>query len=113
MTTELKQQILPEIFSRVTALAYSDVPDMESIPKIFELITAIAAGSENYAAAKPKAHPVEMLTIKECKELVQGVSEHTIRKLAKQGKIKSVRAGEGKRGKILISKDSFLDYFQK
>lgn len=113
MTTELKRQILPEIFSRVAALAYDDMPDKENLPKIFELITAIVSDNDNFASAKPENHPVEMLTIRECTEVIHGLSEHTIRKLVAQGKIKSVRAGEGKRGKILISKDSLLDYFQK
>ena len=44
--------------------------------------------------------PVEMLTIKECTEVIQE-------------KVKSVRTGEGKRGKILVNKADLVAYFQK
>ena len=57
--------------------------------------------------------PVEMLTIKECTEVIQGLSEHTVRQLVAQEKVKSVRTGEGKRGKILVNKADLVDYFQK
>lgn len=110
MTTEVKQQMLPEIFSLVTAIAYGNPQDRAKLPRIFELITALAADNSEFAV-NPEKQPVEMLTIKECAQLVQGVSEHTIRKLAKQDKIKYVRAGEGKRGKMLINKDSMVEYF--
>lgn len=55
---------------------------------------------------------VEMLTIKECTEVVQGLSEHTVRQLVAQGKVKSVRTGEGKRGKIFVNKADLVNYFQ-
>ena len=57
-----------------------------------------------------KDKPLEMLTIKECAELVNGLSEHTVRQLVAQGKIAYVRAGSGVRGKILVSKASLLKY---
>ncbi len=56
--------------------------------------------------------PVEMLTIKECARLIKGVSEYTVRRLVSQNKIPYVRAGQGKRGKILIPKNEFLNYFK-
>lgn len=59
------------------------------------------------------AEPVEMLTIKECTQAVSGLSEHTVRLLVKQGKVKSVRTGEGRNGKILVNKADLLAYFQK
>ena len=52
-----------------------------------------------------------MLTIKECANAVHGVSEHSIRQIVAQGKVKSVRTGEGKRGKILVNKADLLAYF--
>ena len=55
---------------------------------------------------------VEMLTIKECTETVKGISEHTIRQLVAQNKIPSIRTGQGKRGKILISKSALLDFLR-
>lgn len=53
---------------------------------------------------------VEMLTVKECVQAVQGLSEHTIRQLVAQKKIPFIRTGQGKRGKILINKQGLLDY---
>ena len=52
----------------------------------------------------------EMLTIKECAALVSGLTEHTVRMLVKQGKVRYIRCGQGTRGKILVSKDSLLKY---
>lgn len=54
--------------------------------------------------------PIEMLTIKECTEVVKGISEHTVRQLVAQEKIAFVRTGQGDRGKILVSKRSLLEY---
>ncbi len=54
--------------------------------------------------------PLEMLTVKECAALVDGLSEHTVRQLCAQDKIAHVRAGAGRNGKILISKVSLLKY---
>ena len=65
-------------------------------------------------ASKPVKAPVQsvkMLTIKECTELIEGISEHSIRMLIAQGKIKAFRTGEGVRGKYLINKESLLSYF--
>lgn len=52
-----------------------------------------------------------MLTIKESAALVTGLSEHTVRQLVKQCKVKSVRTGEGRNGKILVNKADLIDYF--
>lgn len=60
-------------------------------------------------AESPDA-PIEMLTIKECTEVVKGISEHTVRQLVAQEKIAFVRTGHGDRGKILVSKRSLLEY---
>ena len=54
---------------------------------------------------------LEMLTIKECTQVIKGISEHTIRLLVNQNKIPCIRTGEGKRGKILVSKDALMKYF--
>ena len=61
-------------------------------------------------AQATQSDTVEMLTIKECSEIAKGLSEHTIRQLAIQGKIPSVRTGRGKNGKILISREALLRY---
>jgi len=54
--------------------------------------------------------PLEMLTVKECVALVDGLSEHTVRQLCAQDKNSHVRAGAGRNGKILVSKVSLLKY---
>lgn len=53
---------------------------------------------------------IKMLSIKECLELVEGLTEYTLRQLLIQKKVKCIRAGEGKRGKFLINLDSLLSY---
>ena len=58
-----------------------------------------------------KKAPTEMITIKECTKVVQGVSEHSIRQIVAKGKVKSVRTGKGKNGKILVNKADLLAYF--
>ena len=55
---------------------------------------------------------VEMLTIKECTQAVKGLSEHTVRQLVAQNKVKYIRTGQGKRGKILINKEELLKVFE-
>ncbi len=83
-----------------------------------ELIAQIAAllneviEVEEQAAKVISSHPkpVEMLTIKECSEAVKGLSEHTVRQLVAQDKIPYIRTGQGKRGKILISRAVLLEY---
>lgn len=86
----------------------------EIVDNILELLIQLTEGSENVPPAAQQANkPVEMLTIKECAEVIQGLSEHTVRQLVAQGKVKSVRTGEGKRGKILVNKADLIAYFQK
>ena len=63
------------------------------------------------AVAETKTKPVEMLTIKECTEVVRGLSEHTVRQLVAQGKVKYIRTGQGKRGKILVNKEDLVHLF--
>ena len=54
--------------------------------------------------------PIEMLTIKECAVRYSGLSEYTVRNLVRQGKVKSVRAGTGGRGKYLVNSESLYSY---
>lgn len=87
------------------------------IDNIFEELIALQesidgdAVSGSVKAKDPTPEKVEMLTIKESAELIGGLSEHTVRQLVAQGKVKSVRTGEGKRGKILVNKADLLMYF--
>ena len=55
---------------------------------------------------------MEMLSIKECSELVKGLSKHSIRQLILRGKIPYFRTGQGRNGKILISKSALLNYLE-
>ena len=83
----------------------------ELMSKIVTLLNELIDVEEKPSMKIPQADKkVEMLTIKECTELVKGLSEHTVRQLVKQDKIPYVRAGQGKCGKILINKTDLLDY---
>ena len=85
-----------------------------------QIISQIAQLIEQLIEAQPsepapqsiieKDKPLEMLTVKECAELVTGLSEHTVRQLVAQKKVAYVRAGSGVRGKIMVSKASLLNY---
>ena len=80
----------------------------EIIDRILDLLSELV--DDTPAKKQPETKPVEMLTIKECTKAVRGISEHTVRKLVAQGRVRCIRTGEGERGKILISKQSLLDY---
>lgn len=67
--------------------------------------------TDEEAVAETKAKSVEMLTIKECTEVVRGLSEHTVRQLVAQGKVKYIRTGQGKHGKILVNKEDPVHLF--
>lgn len=59
------------------------------VDNILELLIQLTEDGENSVQQTPTAstaNKVEMLTIKESAALISGLSEHTIRKLVKQGK---------------------------
>lgn len=86
----------------------------EIVENILELLIQLAEDDNNTTKIPPQTNkPVEMLTIKECAEVIQGLSEHTVRQLVAQDKVKHIRTGEGKRGKILVNKTDLIAYFQK
>ena len=73
---------------------------------------SIVVNEENQKAQTydvPK-QPLEMLTVKECSQVISGLSEHTVRQWISQGLIPYIRTGQGKRGKILISKSVLLKF---
>ena len=80
----------------------------EVIDRILDLLTELVDDAP--AEKQEETKPMEMLTVKECTEAVKDISEHTIRKLVAQGRVRYIRTGEGERGKILVSKQSLLDY---
>ena len=84
------------------------------IDNIMELLIQLTdedGVSASQTEDKP-ANTVEMLTLKECTEAVHGLSEHTVRKLVTQGKVKYLRTGESKRGKILVNKADLIRLMQ-
>lgn len=85
----------------------------EIIMQISALLAQLIDTPETPPEPKTEAaeKPIEMLTIKECTDVVKGLSEHTVRQLVAQDKIPYIRTGQGKRGKILISKTALLTYF--
>ena len=83
--------------------------DIEQAVKTEQITQAIPAAQQSEATDKP----MEMLTIKECTELVKGLSSNTIRKLIARGELDYVRAGCGNNGKILISKANLIALFSK
>lgn len=91
MTLKDKQNLLSQLTAFINNLSVEDVAE---------------------APAEPKAaEKIELLTIKECSQLIDGLTEGTVRQLVTQNKIPSIRSGAGKRGKILVSKTALLKYF--
>ena len=83
---------------------------INQITDMLDKLIDVDAESPSVPAEPPMEKPMEMLTIKECAALVDGLSEHTVRMLCTQDKIAHVRAGAGRNGKILVSKVSLLKY---
>lgn len=80
----------------------------ERIQKVLTwLDSSVPKENDNF---KANDDTIEMLTIKECAQVVHGLTEHTIRQLVAQNKIPYIRTGQGKRGKILINKKALLNY---
>ena len=79
------------------------------VSEIIELVEQLA--DEQEFPVQPEELAVELLTIKECTEVIRGLSVHTVRQLIAQGKLPIVRTGQGKRGKILVNKADLLAYF--
>ena len=84
----------------------------EIMAQIVALLSQLIDKNTNVTTENKSSAPVEMLTIKECTQAVSGLSEHTVRQLVAQKKIPYIRTGQGKRGKILISKAALLEYLK-
>ena len=85
----------------------------ELITQIAQLLKQLIEAETPEPASQPiplAEEPVEMLSVKECAALVDGLAESTVRELVAQDKVAHVRAGAGRNGKILISKASLLKY---
>jgi len=75
---------------------------------------SILLNSLNESETEPKEtkqEKVEMLTIRECSEVIKGLNEYTVRQLIARKEIPSVRTGQGKNGKILVPKAALVAYF--
>ena len=83
----------------------------ELIAQLVNILSELIEANDPEQVSKVKSDAVEMLTVKECTEAVKGLSEHTIRKLIKQGKLPYLRTGDGVNGKMLINKADLLAYF--
>ena len=62
MTNERKEQLLDQILELMTAVAYDREPNEVAVPE---------------TTKAPAPEKVKMLTVKECTELIDGLSEHT------------------------------------
>ena len=83
-----------------------------------EIIAAMSSLLEQLSDSEPPKteqtsapEKVEMLTIKECTEVIKGLNEYTMRQLIARKEISSIRTGQGKRGKILVPKAALLRCF--
>ncbi len=83
----------------------------EIIMQISALLNQLIETEEKQHKEEISEKPIEMLTVKECAAAVKGLSEHTVRQLVLQNKIPYIRTGQGKKGKILISRSALMDYF--
>lgn len=83
----------------------------EIIAQLVNILSELIEANDSEKVTDVKSDAVEMLTVKECTEAVKGLSEHTVRKLIKQGKLPYLRTGDGVKGKMLINKADLLAYF--
>lgn len=84
----------------------------ELIKAFGDLLEAVIEVDSTPPIQNDKEDSVELLTVKECTQVVNGLSEHAIRQLVTQNKITHVRIGKSRRGKILIAKKDLLSYLK-
>ena len=83
------------------------------ISQIVLLLERLIETQPPESTPKPQStdtQPLEMLTVKECAALVNGLSEHTLSQVVAQDKGACVRAGNGERGEIPWRRASLDDY---
>ena len=103
----------------------------ELIAQLVSILSELIEANDSEQVAEVKSDAIEMLTVKEFTEAVRGLSEHTVRKLIKQGcgspvetsakqkhrprrqprQLPYLRTGDGVNGKMLINKADLLAYF--
>lgn len=87
--------------------------EKEAIVKEITILVAMLAQESEDSKTPPPAEDarIELLTVKECTEVIQGLTEHHLRRLLAEGKIPYIPTGEGKRSKRLINKADLINYF--
>ena len=108
MSNNEKYEIISQIIVLLGKLIECDTPDVTETAKPAVSVPSDAAPITTKPAAAAPNQKMEMLTIKECTDLVKGLSSNTIRKLIKRGKLDYIRAGCGANGKILIAKSNLF-----
>ena len=81
----------------------------EILQQVTQLLNSLTESEP--AQQETKQEKVEMLTFRECSEVIKGLNEYTVRQLIARKEIPSVRTGQGKNGKILVPKAALLSYF--
>ena len=81
----------------------------EILQQVTQLLNSLTESEP--AQQETKQEKVEMLTVRECSEVIKGLNEYTVRQLIARKEIPSVRTGQGKNGKILVPKAALLSYF--
>ena len=87
-----------------------DENEQEAIKVVIGILERYIKVNETDTQISDDKAPPVMLTIRECSQVINGLSEHTVRQLVTQGKIPSIRTGAGKNGKILVPKAALLNY---
>lgn len=85
------------------------------IRNVCELLAEIIHTPDEIAEKEnvPSNDKVEMLTVKECSELMRGVAVSTIYKMVRKEKLPCARVGVGETGRILIPKSAVLRYLHE
>lgn len=85
------------------------------IRNVCELLTEMIHTPDEIAEKEkvPSNDKVEMLTVKECSELMSGVAVSTIYKMVRKEKLPCARVGVGETGRILIPKSAVLRYLHE
>jgi len=81
------------------------------ISQFIVLVNSLPSDCAAEIPAAAKDERVELLTIKECVNEIDGLTECTVRQLVSQGKLPHIRTGAGRRGKILVPKAALVRYF--
>ena len=83
----------------------------EILQQVTQLLNSLTESEP--AQQETKQEKVEMLTVRECSEVIKGLNEYTVRQLIARKEIPSVRTGQGKNGKILVPKAALVAYFNR